>query len=813
MTLSLRIDGMTCAACTARVERVLGKAEGVTSVNANLMTGSVTVDGTANPEVLAASVGKAGFTAREAVTRLAIRGMTCATCVSRVERVLQALPGVREASVNLAAESAQVRHLDLDGFGGTLAETVRGAGYEARVLTDESRNQRAEDRVRDEQALRRAVLLAALLTLPVFVVEMGGHLIPAFHHWVMGTFDRQALLWMQFVLTSLVLFGPGLRFFRAGVPALAHGSPDMNSLVVLGAGAAWGYSTVVTVAPNILPESGQLVFFEAAAVIVTLILFGRLLEARAKGRTGAAVARLIGLQPRTARVERNGHVVEIEIGDVAVGDVVHLRPGERVAVDGTVLSGVSHVDESMITGEPMPVAKVPGSVLTGGTVNGTGAMTFRAMRVGADTVLAGIIRMVEEAQGGKLPIQAVVDRVTRVFVPVVMGVALVTGLVWFWIGPEPQLAHALIAAVSVLIIACPCAMGLATPTSIMVGTGRAAEMGVLFRRGDALQALQSVGVVAFDKTGTLTEGRPVLASIATQEGWTEDEALLLASALETGSEHPVAHAILAAAGDQPLPAVEDVRADPGFGLSGTSGGRRIVIGALRLLEREGIAPGTLAELPDVPGQTPLFMAVDGVAVARFLVADTVKSGARAVISALHAQGVKVAMITGDTEGAARAIAADLGIDEVFAGVLPGGKLRTIEALQAGGVRVAFVGDGINDAPALAAADVGIAVGSGTDVAIESAEVVLVSGDISGVVNAIDISRKVLRNIKQNLFWAFAYNAALIPVAAGVVYPGFGITLSPMLGAAAMALSSIFVLTNALRLRGLRPVISLAGAPA
>lgn len=810
-TQTLRVDGMTCASCTSRVERMLAREPGVTGVRANLMTNSVTVDGDADPNILAQRLTAAGFTAAIETTQLAISGMTCASCVGRVERALAKLPGVDEASVNLAAESATIRHYAVAGLPARMVAAVKAVGYEARVATETSRDDLAAQRDAEQGKLARAVILAGALTLPVFILEMGGHAVPAFHHWLYGAFGQFPIWVLQFVLTSVVLFGPGLRFFKAGVPALLHGAPDMNSLVVLGATAAWGFSTVATFAPGVLPEGAGVVYFEAAAVIVTLILLGRWLEARAKGRTGAAIARLVGLQAKSARVDRGGVITEVPISEIVVGDLLHLRPGERVAVDGGVETGQSWIDESMISGEPVPVEKAPGDEVTGGTINGSSALTYRATRVGADTVLAQIIRMVEQAQGAKLPIQALVDRVTRVFVPVVMAAAALTFIVWFFVGPAPQLSHALIAAVAVLIIACPCAMGLATPTSIMVGTGRAAELGVLFRRGDALQGLQGVEVVAFDKTGTLTEGHPALVAVHPAPGMDADTALAAAAAAESQSEHPIAGAIVRAATDKELTmgAASGVSAIVGFGLEATVGGQRVLIGAQRLMDRDQIALGDLparAAEHAAKGQTPLYVAIDGAAAALLVVADRIKPSTPAAINALHDLGLQVAMITGDAHATALAIAAELGIDHVVAEVLPDGKVAAIDSLRAGGRKVAFVGDGINDAPALAAADVGLAIGTGTDVAVEAAEVVLMTGDLRGVVNAIHLSRRVLINIRQNLFWAFAYNAALIPVAAGVLYPAFGLTLSPALAAGAMALSSIFVLTNALRLKAVRPAL-------
>lgn len=816
--LTLHVSGMNCASCSARVERAAASVPGITGAEVNLALGSLRVRGTAAPQALAATLAEAGYPVAQEETRLSVSGMTCASCVGRVERVFSGQPGVLAASVNLATETATIRHLAIAGLPDRLADAVTDAGYPARPIGDDTRARQEAARAGESAALARRLTLAAALTLPVFVLEMGGHMVPAFHHWVHTTIGMWESWVLQFVLTTLVLFGPGLMFFRHGIPALLRGAPDMNSLVAVGTLAAWGFSTVATFAPALLPQGSAAVYFEAAAVIVTLILLGRWLEARAKGRTGAAIARLLGLQAKSARVERDGVVRDTPIDRIEPGDIIHVRPGERIAVDGTVTEGRSYVDESMISGEPVPAAKEPGAAVTGGTVNGTGALTFRATRVGADTMLAQIIRLVEEAQGAKLPIQALVDRVTLYFVPAVMVLALVTLAIWLAVGPDPRLGHALVAAVAVLIIACPCAMGLATPTSIMVGTGRAAEMGVLFRRGDALQALQGVGVVAFDKTGTLTEGRPELVALEPAPGFDADTVLRLVAAVESRAEHPIAQAIVREAYTRglDLPQPQDFDTITGFGARARVDGHEVLVGAARLFAREGIDLGALthtAEARAARGQTPLFAAIDGKAAALIAVADRIKPSTPGAIQALHAMGLKVAMITGDAKGTAQAIATELGIDIVEAEVLPAGKVAALEALRAGGARLAFVGDGINDAPALAAADIGIAIGTGTDVAIESADVVLISGDLRGVVNALDVSRRTIRNIRQNLFWAFAYNTALIPVAAGVLYPAFGLTLSPVLAAGAMALSSVFVISNALRLRRLRPVMAEGHAPA
>ncbi|KFI28289.1 ATPase [Haematobacter missouriensis] len=825
-SITLGVEGMSCASCVGRVEKALKAVPGVTDARANLAAETATVDYAApassapagtgmtstgatrpDPTALIAALAGAGYPARVEEAVFDIQGMSCASCVGRVEKALKALPGVTDARVNLAAETATVDFLEGAVSRGEIAAAAAAAGYPATVKG--AAMAEAVDRKAEEAAaLRRRVLLAAVLTLPVFVLEMGSHLIPAVHMWVMNTLGMRVSWVIQFVLTTLVLAGPGRRFFTQGFRALAKGAPDMNSLVALGASAAWIYSTFVLIAPGWLPASARAVYFEAAAVIVTLILVGRWMEARAKGRTGEAIRRLVGLQPRTARVERDGETVELPIDRIAADDIVSVRPGERIAVDGTVISGSTFVDESMITGEPVPVEKGEGAEVVAGTVNRTGTLRFRATRVGAETMLAQIIRLVEQAQGAKLPIQGLVDKVTLRFVPAVIAVALLTVAVWLIWGPD--LAHALVAGVSVLIIACPCAMGLATPTSIMVGSGRAAEMGVLFRKGDALQKLQEVKVVALDKTGTLTAGRPELTDLIPADGFDRAEVLRLAAAAEANSEHPVGEAIRRAFGTGPLPEAEEFQSLTGYGLAARVDGHRVLIGADRLMVREGVALGVLAERGaalGARGRTPLYMAVDGRAAAVIAVSDPLKPDTPAAIAALHDMGLKVAMITGDNRATAAAIARETGIDEVVAEVLPAGKVEAIDALRTRFGPVAFVGDGINDAPALAQADVGLAIGTGTDVAIESADVVLMSGSLRGVVNALDISRRTMRNIGQNLFWAFGYNALLIPVAAGVLYPVNGMMLSPMLAAGAMALSSVFVLTNALRLRFVRPVMA------
>jgi Cu+-exporting ATPase len=812
-TLDIPVLGMTCASCVGRVEKAIRAAPGVKSASVNLAAerARVEIDDAGSAAAVTQAIRSAGYEPIERTVELKISGMTCASCVGRVERALKAAPGVLDANVNLATERATVRVLEGAADARTLTEAVAKAGYAAEAAsasdaTSEDREQAS--RAAEIRSLGRAVAVAGAATLPLFLIEMALHFVPGSHDWLMGTIGTAPWRILSFLLATFVLFVPGLRFYRKGVPNLVRLTPDMNSLVVLGATAAWAFSTVATFAPEWLPAGTANLYFEAAAVIVTLILVGRWFEARAKGQTSQAIRRLMTLQAKTARVERNGAEIELPIDQVAPGDVIVVRPGERVPVDGSVLSGSSFVDESMLTGEPIPVEKGEGAKVVGGTINTTGAFRFRAEKVGADTVLSQIVRMVEAAQGAKLPIQALVDKVTGWFVPAVIGIAVLTFGVWLAFGPQPALGFALVNAVAVLIIACPCAMGLATPTSIMVGTGRAAELGILFRKGEALQALQGVEVVAFDKTGTLTEGRPELTDLTVADGFAEDEVLGLVAALETRSEHPIARAIIQAAEMRGLPVLqpETFSSRPGYGAEGQVAGRSVQVGADRLMQGLGhdlSAFTDQAQRLGEEGKSPLYAAIDGRLAAIIAVADPIKPTTPAAIAAIHALGLRVAMITGDNRRTAEAVARRLGIDEVRAEVLPDGKVEAVRALQAGGRRVAFVGDGVNDAPALAAADVGLAVGGGTDVAIESADVVLTGGDLRGAVNAIALSRATMRNIHQNLVWAFGYNVVLIPVAAGLLFPVFGWLLSPMLAAGAMALSSVSVLTNALRLRGFK----------
>ncbi|MBP2547536.1 Cu+-exporting ATPase [Neorhizobium galegae] len=828
------VEGMTCASCVRRVELAAAKVEGVATSAVNFATESLTVEPGAgfSAEKLAAAIRKAGYEPKAERIALTLAKAPQAEEVARLEATLRAVEGVVLTDIapgraEIAAEMfgrdgkrALITALKAAGFALAAPKAATGAetGMAAGSSHAEGHDGTAEGHAHnhhDEDAglLKRDLVLSAVLTLPLFALEMAGHLYPPFHHVLMGAVDTQVLYYIYAALATAVIFGPGWRFLKAGFPTLFRGHPEMNSLVAVGVTAAYLYSLVVTFLPELLPEQSRFVYYEAATVIVTLILLGRLLEARARGRTGAAIRRLMGLQAKTARVERDGSVFDIATDEVVPGDVVIVRPGERVAADGTVIDGASSVDESMMSGEPLPVEKRVGTNVIGGTINGSGSFRFRAEKVGKDTVLSQIIALVEQAQGAKLPIQAVVDRVTGWFVPAVIAVALLTFAIWLLVGPEPVLPHALVAAVAVLIIACPCAMGLATPTSIMVGTGRAADLGVLFRKGDALQALSGVTTVVLDKTGTVTAGRPELTDIVVTDGFQTDAVLVQVAAVEARSEHPVAEAIVASVKRRGLAIGEAqaVKAEPGYGIEAVVDGVTVAVGADRFMEKLGLSVAEFAEgaarLGD-EGKTPLYAAIGGRLAAILAVADPVKPTSMAAIAELKAMGLSVAMVTGDNARTAQAIARAVGIEEVVAEVLPAGKVEAIRAIRTGrdaagaAPKIAFVGDGINDAPALAFADIGIAIGTGTDVAIESADVVLSNGALTGVVSAIAVSRATMKNIRQNLFWAFGYNVALIPLAAGALYPAFGIQLSPMIGAGAMALSSIFVLSNALRLKRL-----------
>ncbi|HEX2626088.1 MAG TPA: heavy metal translocating P-type ATPase [Candidatus Limnocylindrales bacterium] len=756
--------------------------------------------------------------------------------MNRITRFLQKVDGVEDANVNLAAESATVR-FDPDRTSvPDLIAAVDAAGYVARAdqaadaatrvdveAAADARTERDEAAARHARSLWVRFVVAAGLTIPLLIGLARMTVAP----WLPALFTDPLF---QLVLATPVQVWAGWPFYVGAWKALRHGATDMNTLIAVGTTAAYGYSLATIAAPEFFRAAGLgmgdaalPLYFDTAAAITTLILLGRYLEARARSRTSDAIRRLINLAPRTARVVRNGIEVDVPIGDVRAGDLVRVRPGETVAVDGVVVDGASGVDESMVTGESLPVSKRVDDGVIGGTLNGTGTFTFRATRVGADTVLARIVRLVSDAQGSRAPIQRLADAVTGWFVPAVLGLAALTFIVWLLAGPAPALNLALLNTVGVLIIACPCALGLATPTSIMVGTGKGAEAGILFRDADALERLGKVREIVLDKTGTLTEGRPRVTDVLPAATWSHgpDALIALVAAAERGSEHPLAEAIVREALEARgliVPGAQGFEATPGGGVATTVERRRLLVGRAGFLQAAGVGTGDLEERADelaARGRTPVFVAIDGAPAGVLGIADTLKPGSVEAVAALQARGLRVTMLTGDNPRTAAAIARSAGIANVVADVRPDGKAAAIKALQRDGRTVAMVGDGINDAPALAAADVGVAMGTGTDVAMEAAGVTLMSGDLRGLASAIGLSNATMRNIRQNLFWAFAYNVVLIPVAMGVLYPFTGITLDPILAAAAMALSSVTVVSNALRLRGyvLAKAAALTSSPA
>ncbi|NJC89401.1 MAG: cadmium-translocating P-type ATPase [Desulfuromonas sp.] len=743
-----------------------------------------------------------------------LTGMHCASCAARIEKALSASPGVVSAAVNFATARATVQFEPARTSVAALQAVVRGLGFDVlemeaegsapEALHDAEEQRRLEDYARQ----RRHFLLALLLTVPVAVLAMAGHLVPALRE----AFDFPARPWIELALTTPVLFWAGREFFTGAWAAARHRAADMNTLVAIGTLSAYLYSLAATVAPGWFAaatghagHAGPVgVYYEVAAIIVTLILMGRLLEARARSRTSGAIRALMDLAPKLARVERDGREQDIPAAELRVGDVVLVRPGEKVPVDGTVIDGRSTVDESMLTGEPLAVTKQPGDAVIGATLNKSGAFRLRATKVGRDTVLQQIIRLVQQAQGSKAPIQRLADVIAGYFVPVVICLAIATFVVWFDVAPtEGRLTMALITFVSVLIIACPCALGLATPTAIMVGTGRGAQSGILIKGGEALETAHRLTTVVLDKTGTITRGAPAVTDIIAV-GMTDDELLRLAAAAEAGSEHPLGEAIVHSARERGLDRLKasDFQAISGYGIEATVEGRTVLLGTALLLRERGMTTdeASARKLAE-EGKTPVFAAVDGRPAGIIAIADPVKEGAQAAIAKLHALDLEVIMLTGDHRDTAEAIARQVGVDRVVAEVLPDGKEEEIRKLQAQGKVVAMVGDGINDAPALARADVGIAMGSGTDVAMEAADITLVKGDLHGVAASIALSRATIRNIRQNLFFAFIYNVLGIPLAAGVFYPLTGWLLSPVIASLAMALSSVSVVSNALRLRG------------
>ncbi|MCH8892070.1 MAG: copper-translocating P-type ATPase [Chloroflexi bacterium] len=827
--INLPVEGMTCAACVGHVENALKGVPGVLEASVNLGTEKASVEfdpAEVQFQVLQEAVSGAGYKLGTQTASLNIGGMTCATCVGHVEKALRKVPGVSQANVNLVVERATVEFVPGIAQLSDLQAAVEGAGYRVEGFNDSGDQERELERlskVKEIRELRSRLLFAGTGAILLFLGTFDAF------PWVSNFMGQGYYPFMLWALATPVQFWAGSNFYTSGLGALRHGTANMHTLIAMGTTVAYVYSVAVVLldafSPGVLADNGieAKVYFDTAAIIIALILLGRFLEAGARGRTSEAIRRLIGLRPTSARVVRDGEEVDIPVDQVILGDIVLVRPGERIPVDGLVTEGYSAVDESMLTGESMPVEKSPGQKLYGATINSNGALYFEATQVGSETVLAQIIRLVEEAQGSKAPIQRLADQVASYFVPAVIIASLAAFLFWMLLGPAPALTFSTLVLVSVLIIACPCALGLATPTAIIVGTGRGAEQGVLIKQAQALEIAHKVDTVVLDKTGTLTTGKPVVTDLVVSEasGASEQELLVLAASAERGSEHPLGEAIVKEAQERglELATVSGFQAIPGRGILAQVNGHTIRFGNQALMEDSGVALNGLAEKATAlaaQGKTPMFLASGDQAMGLIAVADTVKPEAREGLAKLRRMGLEVVMLTGDNVQTAHAIANQLGVDRVEAEVLPQDKAAVIKRLQAEGRVVAMVGDGINDAPALVQADVGMAMGSGTDVAMESADITLIRSDVNGVATALELSRQTIRTIKQNLFWAFFYNVMLIPVAAGVLYPVFqgvgGVPgglefffgeqgfLNPALAALAMAFSSVTVVGNSLRLR-------------
>ncbi|MGQ9646827.1 MAG: heavy metal translocating P-type ATPase [Thermodesulfobacteriota bacterium] len=810
--VDLTVTGMSCASCAARLEKGLASVEGVAQATVNFAAEKATVifqPAQTDLFQLVEKVKDLGYGAKTEKMVLPIHGMTCASCVNRVEKALGSLKGVVHASVNLATERASVEYLPGEMTLKDLKKVVQEAGYQVLEVEEKEEDIVEKERRHREQDLSRLrwkFIIGAILLAPILILMYGG---PLLERWF--GLSREINFFIQFLLASPVQFWAGWQFYAGFWKAAKHKTSDMNTLIAVGTSAAYFYSLIITFGSHLIMVEGLMVdvYFDTSAAIIVLILLGRFLEARAKGKTSEAIKKLIGLQPKTARVIRNGSEVDLPVEEVIPGDVVVVRPGEKIPVDGIVREGYSSVDESMVTGESLPVEKKAGDSVIGATINRTGSFKFEAIRVGKDTVLSQIIRLVQEAQGSKPPIARLVDVIASYFVPVVIGIAIVTFVVWSFLGPHPALTYAFLNFVAVLIIACPCALGLATPTSIIVGTGKGAENGILIRGAEALETAHQLDAIVFDKTGTLTKGEPSVTDIIEGEKFSKKEILALAASAEKGSEHPLGEAIVKKAKEENLDLLDpkDFQAIAGEGIEAIVDSKRILLGNAKLMEGKEVHFNGLSEKAgdlSAEGKTPMFLAVDGEVAGIIAVADTLKENSEEAVEALHQMGLEVIMLTGDNERTAKAIADKVGIDRVFADVLPGKKAEEVKRLQSEGKKVGMVGDGINDAPALAQADVGIAIGTGTDVAIESSDITLIGGDLRGVVTAIALSKATIRNIKQNLFWAFAYNTVLIPVAAGVLFPVWGVLLNPIFAAGAMAFSSVTVVTNALRLRKFKP---------
>jgi Cu+-exporting ATPase len=803
-SLVLPIVGMSCASCASTIQRGLSKLKGVDKADVNFAASRATVrfhPQLVKPGDVVDSVRKSGYEVRTASVDIPIQGMHCASCVRAIEKALQQKEGILKASVNLADEKARVEYIpSLIGLG-QIKKIIEQTGYRVLELPEEGELEDIEGKLRHEEyrTLKVKFLSGLILGLLVFIGSM-----PHWFPWVPSFLNNFFVLW---ALATPVQFWIGWQFYRGAWSALRHWNADMNTLIAVGTSAAYFYSVAATLFPSFFKAGGitPQVYFDTSAMIIVLILFGRLLEARAKGRTSEAIKKLIGLQPNTARVIKEGSEKDIPIAEVKVRDEILVRPGEKIPVDGVVSEGSSSVDESMITGESIPVRKKAGNQVIGATINKSGSFRFQATKVGRDTALAQIIKMVRDAQGSKAPIQRLADVIAGYFVPIVLSIAVVTFVIWFNFGPKPALTFSLLNFVAVLIIACPCALGLATPTAVMVGTGKGAENGILIKGGESLEMAHRIDTVVFDKTGTLTKGEPEVTDIVTGFSYSEEEILLYAASAEKASEHPLGEALIKEAEKRKIPLKEpkNFTSIEGKGIEAEIGGKTVLIGSAKLFQERNLDIHHLkdqAERFSQEGKTPVFLALEGKTASLIAVADKLKKDAVHALGELKKQGLEVVMLTGDDRHTAGAIAREAGVDKVLSEVLPEDKVEEIKRLQADGRKVAMVGDGINDAPALAQAHIGMAIGSGTDVAMEASDITLIRNDLLGVAKAIELSRRTIKVIKQNLFWAFFYNTVGIPIAAGVLYPFFGILLSPIIASAAMAFSSVSVVSNSLRLR-------------
>ena len=821
--IELPVSGLPLKEHSTHLESTLRALNGVSEVNVNVTAGRLEVQYDAQKVDVAKLVGAVksiGFQIGGANVKIGIENLRCASCVKFIEDELKSTQGVLNANVNIATQEATVDYLPQNTTLSQLNTAIETWGYKPRPATSDAPVDKQEEaHAREYRKLMNKFWFAAAISVFVMITAYY-QVVPILRDWNM---DSLRLLWGATALLTLpVMFWSGSDFFTGAWAAFKHRSANMNTLIALGTGAAWLYSTFAILFPSVFPEGTSEPFYDVVAAVIALVVLGQALELRAKGQSNSAIKKLLGLQAKTARVIRDGKEMDLPVEEVLVGDVIQVRPGEKVPVDGVIVEGSSTVDESMLTGESLPSSKKMGDEVIGATINKTVAFKFRTTKVGKDTALAQIVKMVQDAQNSKAPIARLADTVSGYFVPIVMILAVWTFVIWFVIGPQPQFVYALVTSVTVLIIACPCALGLATPMSLMVGIGKGAEHGILIRSGEALQTARAIQIVVLDKTGTITKGKPELTDVVTMGGgqWTMEEILRFSASVEKVSEHPLAQAIVegAQARKLELAEVKDFEAIPGHGVSAKVEAKKILIGNLKLMNRENIALGSLEEksksLAD-DGKTPMFIALDGKAAGIIAVADTVKEDSAEAIKALQGMGIEVVMITGDNRRTAEAIARKVGITRVLAEVLPEDKANNIHLLQAdpagksgaGGKKVAMVGDGINDAPALAQADVGLAIGTGTDVAIEASDITLIKGSLKGVVTAIEVSRATMTNIYQNLVGAFFYNVLGLPVAMGLFFPFFGVLLSPMIAGAAMAFSSVTVVGNANRLRGFKPKFS------